>query len=204
MADRKARMISRNGLDWTARFRRIAEAASFLADKAILDGEVVIFRQDGTTDFNALPNCVEGKPAPISYVLYDIPHCGGYDLTRTPLIERKRLLENLSGIHKGAGIVEKVQWSAARPHGWWAPVTYAGRVGTGFTDRALATIGTRLEGIRKQEPTFRKLPDLVRGEEVFWVKPELVAEVNYCSWTKDGLLRHTSFKGIREDREPRR
>lgn len=83
-------------------------------------------------------------------------------------------------------------------------LTYAGRVGTGFTDRALTTIGTRLDDIRKQESTFRKLSNLVRGEEVFWVKPCLVAEVNYCSWTKDGLLRHTSFKGIREDKEPRR
>lgn len=76
---------------------------------------------------------------------------------------------------------------------------YAGRVGTGFSDRSLENIGGKLERIRKQEPTFRRLPDLVRGEEVFWVKPQLVAEVNYCSWTRDGLLRHKSFKGLRED-----
>lgn len=68
-----------------------------------------------------------------------------------------------------------------------------------FSDRPLVT-GEKLETMRKEQPTFRKLPDLVRGKEVFWVKPALVAEVNYCSWTKDGLLRHTSFKRLREDK----
>lgn len=55
----------------------------------------MVFREDGTSDFNALQNYVEEKPAPISYVVYDIPYFGGYDLTRTPLIERKRFLEKL-------------------------------------------------------------------------------------------------------------
>lgn len=91
-------MISRNGLDWTSRFRKIAEAVCHLhIEKGILDGEVVVFREDGTTDFNALQNYVEGKPAAISYVVYDLPHCEGYDLTGTPLIDRKRLLEKVLG-----------------------------------------------------------------------------------------------------------
>jgi bifunctional non-homologous end joining protein LigD len=89
-------MISRNGLDWTSRFKKIAEAVCHLPiEKGILDGEVVVFREDGTTDFNALQNYVEGKPAALSYVVYDLPHYEGYDLTRTPLIDRKRCLEKL-------------------------------------------------------------------------------------------------------------
>lgn len=49
-------------------------------------------------------------------------------------------------------------------------------MGTAFSDRPLATIDGKLEGIRKQESTFQKLPDLMKGEEVFWVKLELVAD----------------------------
>jgi len=63
--------------------------------KGILDGEVVVFRKDGTSDFNALQNYVEGRPSTLSYLVYDIPHCEGFDLTLTPLIERKRFLEKL-------------------------------------------------------------------------------------------------------------
>ena len=82
-------------------------------------------------------------------------------------------------------------------------LTYAGKVGTGFTNRALVSIGGKLEKILKRERILEKLPDLARGEKVFWVKPELVAEVRYSSWTRDGLLKHPSFKGLREDRNYR-
>lgn len=69
---------------------------------AILNGELVIFREDGVTDFQALQNYVEERRAggKLAYVIYDLPHCGGYDLTHTPLIERKTFLET---VLKGPG-----------------------------------------------------------------------------------------------------
>ena len=38
---------------------------------------------------------------------------------------------------------------------------------------------------------------------VHWVRPELVAEVTYLTWTADGLLRHVVYEGLREDKSPR-
>lgn len=78
---------------------------------------------------------------------------------------------------------------------------YAGGVGTGF-DRAtledLRTRRTKLE--RKVAPRI-----LVHGEGpprgLRWVRPELVAELQYLDWTGDGVLRHAVFLGLREDKE---
>lgn len=67
-------------------------------------------------------------------------------------------------------------------------------------EQALLTVGEKVQGILKQDPTFNKLPDVSREEEVFRVEPTLVAELGYCGWTKDRLLRHSSFKGLRKDK----
>lgn len=91
------RLSSRNGKDWTDRFQPIAEALSgFPADKAIIDGEVVIQFPDGTTSFQALQNALLGvKNGSWVYYLFDILYHDGYDLSDTPLIERKKYLKQL-------------------------------------------------------------------------------------------------------------
>ncbi len=80
---------------------------------------------------------------------------------------------------------------------------YAGRVGTGFDQKSLHSVGERLERLIVKAPPFADPP---RGREaagVTWVRPELVAEVEFSEWTGDGRLRHPSFKGLREDKSPR-
>ena len=52
-----------------------------------------------------------------------------------------------------------------------------------------------------QSPPFARLPTAAR-RGARWVRPELVAEVRFQTWTADGMLRHASFQGLREDREP--
>jgi bifunctional non-homologous end joining protein LigD len=100
---RKVRLFTRNGKDWTSRFPQLARAAAHLPIRdAILDGEAVVVRPDGTTDFQALQNVLRGTgKGSLVYYLFDLPHCRSYDLTRTPLDERKsllkRLLEHASG-----------------------------------------------------------------------------------------------------------
>ena len=78
-----------------------------------------------------------------------------------------------------------------------------GRVGTGFTRAAAQELAARLAPLtRKTSPFAEKLSaDAARG--VRWVKPELVAEVEFRAWTADGLLRHASFRGLREDKPAR-
>jgi bifunctional non-homologous end joining protein LigD len=93
----KARLLSRNGNDWTRTLARIAKASTTIpVSEAILDGEVVALKRDGSTDFQALQNCLnQGTVSNLAYYAFDLPHCDGYDLTHTPLIERKRLLRHL-------------------------------------------------------------------------------------------------------------
>lgn len=74
---------------------------------------------------------------------------------------------------------------------------YAGRVGTGFDERALRRITERLEGLaRPTSPFAGDVPD-ARGAR--WTTPELVAEVSFADRTRTGVLRHSTFVGLRED-----
>lgn len=96
----KARLMTRNELDWTDRFPSIAEAVAQLPVKnAIIDGEIVVQKEDGTTDFQALQNAIRNKERErLVFYVFDLPFLNGADLTRTPLIERKnKLLEILGG-----------------------------------------------------------------------------------------------------------
>jgi bifunctional non-homologous end joining protein LigD len=77
-------------------------------------------------------------------------------------------------------------------------LTYAGKVGTGFTDASAKQLRARLDRLRTPTSPFRRPPPGASGAR--WVKPELVAEVEFTEWTSDGRLRHPSFKGIREDK----
>jgi len=82
-------------------------------------------------------------------------------------------------------------------------VVYSGRVGTGFNERSLKDLKSRLSPLEIRTP---KLDNAPRGAElrgVHWVKPQLVAEVAYTGITHDGLLRHPTFKGLREDKPAR-
>lgn len=78
---------------------------------------------------------------------------------------------------------------------------YVGKVGTGFNDKLLRDLGRRLREMEIEQPPFasgaRRAP-----KGVHWVRPELVAEVAFSEWTRDGDIRHPSFKGLREDKSP--
>jgi bifunctional non-homologous end joining protein LigD len=78
---------------------------------------------------------------------------------------------------------------------------YAGKVGTGFGRRALEDLGRRLREIERDEPPFADIHPIPRGTR--WVRPELVAQVGFSEWTRDGRLRHPRYLGLRDDKPAR-
>jgi bifunctional non-homologous end joining protein LigD len=76
---------------------------------------------------------------------------------------------------------------------------YRGRVGTGFSEHTLGELGARLKRlVRKRSPFVSTTPSA--GRDACWVRPVLVAEIAYTERTHDGLLRHPSYLGLREDK----
>lgn len=80
-------------------------------------------------------------------------------------------------------------------------LVYAGRVGTGFSHQTLVDLRKRLDGIERATTPLEKRPTVPLGKGVHWVDPDLVAQVEFSNWTRDGILRHPSFQGLREDKE---
>jgi bifunctional non-homologous end joining protein LigD len=78
-------------------------------------------------------------------------------------------------------------------------LTFAGKVGTGFSDKLLAQLRGRLDTIERSEPNVI-LPKGVSQRGVHWVRPEIVVETSFTEWTRDGILRHPSFLGERLDK----
>jgi bifunctional non-homologous end joining protein LigD len=76
---------------------------------------------------------------------------------------------------------------------------YAGRVGTGFTDRMLADLVEQLAPLRRDSSPFAVTPKLPRN--AVFVQPRLIAEIEFRQWTSDGVMRAPSYKGIRDDKE---
>ncbi|HLJ52149.1 MAG TPA: DNA ligase D, partial [Rhizomicrobium sp.] len=77
---------------------------------------------------------------------------------------------------------------------------YAGHVGAGFTQQMLDDLASRLARLRTDNPTIAgPLPPLGRRNAI-WMRPQLVCEVAFTGWTRDGVLRQPSFQGLREDK----
>jgi bifunctional non-homologous end joining protein LigD len=81
---------------------------------------------------------------------------------------------------------------------------WAGNVGTGFTQAEIERLLRLLKPLRRDTSPFATVPKMprVRKEDVQWVEPKLVAEVEFSEWTHDGRLRQPSYQGLREDKTP--
>jgi bifunctional non-homologous end joining protein LigD len=263
----RARLITRRENDWTEQFGRIGAAAAFLpAQTALLDGEVVWLAADGRTDFQALQGALgEGRDERLFYFAFDLLHLDGWDLRRTPLLQRKgalrallaaapaeaaplRFSDHVEGdgeaflrqacAHGLEGIVAKRAdgpYREKRGHDWLkvkclaeqelvivgytdpsgsrqglgallvgvhekGKLRYAGKVGTGFDSRTLNDLLRRLKPLERSTPAVADPPRGYKARGAHWVEPKLVAQVAFTGWTDDGVLRHPSFKGLREDK----
>jgi DNA ligase D-like protein (predicted ligase)/DNA ligase D-like protein (predicted polymerase)/DNA ligase D-like protein (predicted 3'-phosphoesterase) len=79
---------------------------------------------------------------------------------------------------------------------------FAGRVGTGFTERDLASLKKTLAPLHTDESPFAAKLPARDSKGVTFVKPTLVGEVRYSEWTSDDRLRQPSWRGLRPDKEP--
>ena len=80
---------------------------------------------------------------------------------------------------------------------------YSGNVGTGFSDREIDRLLSKLKPLERDTPPFKEVPKMprVKKGDVVWVEPKLVAEVEFVEWTHDGHLRAPSYQGLREDKK---
>jgi ATP-dependent DNA ligase len=94
--------------------------------------------------------------------------------------------------------------------GYYTPdgrLLYAGRVGTGMSEKTLRMLHARLAPLATPTmplaiapPRKTRFGGTLALSKVHWTKPDLVAEITYLTWGEEGLLRHTVFVGLREDK----
>ena len=258
IANGKAKVFTRTGLDWTDKFAAIAAAAAELPVKsALIDGEIVAFK-DGHPDFSTLKDAISSG-GDMTLFAFDLLALDGEDLTGLSNLDRKARLQPLipededrlrySDHVIGAGeqlfetmcreglegIVSKradAPYVGKRTKAWlkvkcthrqefvivgWLPsdekrgfkslllgvrdgkgYRYAGKVGTGFDQTLMDEIRDKLDTLDRKTPTVEAPKAAVRSAK--WVAPKLVAEVAFAEVTPDGVLRHSSFIGLREDK----
>ncbi|KQN15993.1 DNA ligase D [Sphingomonas sp. Leaf28] len=258
VANGKAKVFTRSGLDWTDKFAAIAEAAAKLPVKsALIDGEIVAFK-NGHPDFSTLKDAISSG-GDMTLFAFDLLALDGKDLTGLPNLDRKTRLQPIIPADEdrlrysdhvvGAGeqlfetmcreglegIVSKradAPYLGKRTKAWlkvkcthrqefvivgWLPsdkkrgfkslllgvregkdYRYAGKVGTGFDQALMDDLRDRLDALDRKTPTVDAPKAAVRGAK--WVTPKLVAEIAFAEVTPDGVLRHSSFIGLREDK----
>jgi bifunctional non-homologous end joining protein LigD len=90
---------------------------------------------------------------------------------------------------------------------------FAGKVGTGFNTKSLASLHKKLKSEKRDDCPFADLPSKQGGQwvqgitpammrRIEWVNPVLVCQVKFAEWTRDGKLRQPVFLGLREDKKP--
>lgn len=257
----KVRMNSRSGLDYTLRYPLIATDLNTLGHDVFIDGEVVVFNDEGKPDFDAL-QLYNGHHDPINYCVFDLLWLDGHDLTSLPLIKRKELLKSLIGKSKYLkfsenyedgevlyqktlelnleGIVAKSKEGEYIPGyrgdawlkvptrkrqefviGGWADsdktrsfksllfgayengkFVWIGRSGGGYKQKEMPAILEKLKAIEIEKSPFTNKVLDTKGAVTHWVKPQLVANFEFATWTKSGRIRKpATFLGFRYDKK---
>ena len=102
------------------------------------------------------------------------------------------------GAGRRAGTVGSLLLGVAGPDG----LAYVGHVGTGFTDAMLTDLDRVLTPMRRRTSPFTTQVPRPHARDAVWVEPELVGEVAFGEWTREGRLRHPVWRGLRPDKSP--
>ncbi|MEO5611399.1 MAG: DNA ligase D [Sphingomicrobium sp.] len=258
--DGAATAWTRNGKDWTDKFRSLAKAAASLPAGCLIDGEAVALNAKGKPDFQLLQSTLkDGQGANLAYYAFDLLIDRGKDIRKLPNLERKaRLAALLKGVASsilygdhiigkgealfdsicaegGEGIISKkasAPYRGARTRNWlkikctkrqefvivgWADsdkrrgfrslllglkqgrkLTYAGKVGTGFDAQTMQDLLAAMRPLEQAEPPL-EVPRAERKGAHF-ITPQLVAEIAFTEFTREGTLRHPSFISLRDDK----
>jgi bifunctional non-homologous end joining protein LigD len=138
------------------------------------DEGVIAKRADSTYDCRRSPNWLKFKCVRDQEFVI-----GGYTSPKGSRVELGALL---LGYYDGRDLV------------------YAGKVGTGFDEATLHSLHERLSPIEQDAPPFTR--GLVHEKSAHWVRPQLVAQIGFTEWTRDGKLRHPRYQGLRTDKDP--
>ncbi|HZN09875.1 MAG TPA: non-homologous end-joining DNA ligase [Pyrinomonadaceae bacterium] len=263
----QVRFWTRNQKDWTAKFPTLGKAVKALKlGSAILDGEVVALDASGRASFQRLQQAIhKNAGAGLVFHIFDVIYLEGFNLTRCPLRERKRVLAELfekvdeksplrfsdhiegSGAkffkeackHGIEGIVSKraeSPYESTRSRNWLkikclkrqefviagytlsekgipfsslvlgvydkGKLIYAGRAGTGFSNQMRVDLKKMLDKLGRNTRPFEQIPNDPGLRRAVWAEPKLVGEVAFTEWTDEGIIRHPSFQGLRDDKKP--
>lgn len=271
MNDGRVEIKSRNDQPFGDTYFPIRDGLAKLGINAVLDGEIVVVDDKGMAKFGALQNWKNEDDGLLMYYVFDIVWYEGKDLMSLPLVERKKILNDvleenelikisrdflvpgseflaaaekmgLEGImgKRKESLYEKGRRSAnwlkikvnkrqeviicgyTKNKGTTRPfsallagvyengkLVYKGKIGTGFGSEAQKEMLEQFEPLEIDDSPFTDIPDVnkpsrYRGPveaDITWLKPKLIAEVSFTEFTDEGLMRHPSFKGMREDKK---
>jgi len=90
------RVFTRNGMDWTAKYRDLVAAAKALGlESTIIDGEIVVLNEDGLSNFAALRKAITSRQHDLYFVAFDLLHLHGHDFRDMALEDRREILEGI-------------------------------------------------------------------------------------------------------------
>lgn len=270
----EVQLRSRNDKSFNEKFYPIYKELKDLDIDAVFDGEIVVLKPSGLSDFGSLQNWRSEADGDLMYFIFDILWLDGEDLRKKPLSERKEILRKVlddgvmirisdsfdvkgTEFYEGAkrmgleGIIAKkknsMYSSGARTTDWLkikvnqrqevviggytrnagsaksfsallvgvfqeGKFIYTGKVGTGFKELQQKEMLRSFAPYETDKPPFSTEPDYNKPSRfnpkpvkasVVWLKPKLVCEVSFAEMTSDGVMRHASFEGMREDKSPK-
>jgi bifunctional non-homologous end joining protein LigD len=253
-------LYSRNAISFEEKYPRIYNAVRAIKTRMVLDGEIVVFNEDGNPDFQKLQYYSHYEHLPMYYYVFDILQYKGKEVMSLPLVERKALLSKVlpkSDVirycdhveNDGAtffevmqqrnmeGMIAKLKTSKYVPGtrttnwlkikhqhteeviiaGYTDPkgarqyfgalvlgkyekgeLVYVGHSGTGFDKTLLKESYNKFQPYLTDENPFgRRVP---LNNNVTWLRPHFVANIRYSELTREGIMRHPVFQGLREDK----